>query len=50
MRIGDLTPEILRLFIQRIEVGDRSGKASRNAIAVKIGSYRLALKPPKSTL
>ena len=30
-RIDELTPEILRLFIQRIEVGERSKKGSRNA-------------------
>ena len=31
-RIDELTPEILRLFIQRIEVGERSEKGSRNAV------------------
>ena len=30
-RIDELTPEILRLFIQRIEVGERSEKGSCNA-------------------
>ena len=29
--INELTPELLRLFIQRIEVGERSVKYSRNA-------------------
>ena len=29
--IDELTPELLRLFIQRIEVGERSKKYSRNA-------------------
>ena len=29
--IDELTPELLRLFIQRIEVGERSKKHSRNA-------------------
>ena len=31
-RIDELTPEILRLFIQRIEVGERDEKGSRNAL------------------
>ena len=29
--IDELTPELLRLFIQRIEVGERSQKYSRSA-------------------
>lgn len=29
--IDELTPELLRLFIQRIEVGERSKKYSRSA-------------------
>lgn len=29
--IDELTPELLRLFIQRIEIGERSVKYSRNA-------------------
>ena len=29
--IDKLTPELLRLFIQRIEIGERSKKYSRNA-------------------
>lgn len=29
--IDELTPELLRLFIQRIEIGERAKKHSRNA-------------------
>lgn len=30
-KIDELTPEILRMFIQRIEIGERSKKGSRSA-------------------
>ena len=51
--IDELTPEILRLFIRRIEVGERSKKGSRNApqririIYRKIGDMDAAAREPE---
>lgn len=38
--ITELTPELLRLFIERIEVGERTVKYSRNAIQDVMIYYR----------
>ena len=55
-KIDELTPDILRMFIQRIEIGERSKKGSRNApqsiriIYRKIGDMDRAAQEPEDSL
>lgn len=54
-KIDELTPEILRMFIQRIEIGERSKKGSRNApqsiriVYRKIGDMDRASQEPEDS-